>query len=147
MVKIAEQNRRQSMKEGFWTFLEGTHPRLGEDSAVSLLAGQTPVIKLIRDYSLHQPLLCQQLVNVDDQITQILRFYCGIRKQLFPLPFYRLCRIRSILLEIANIERQPLWAIGNNKILNHIHISPLPVTYYRRGVFPVCGWRGLHYWV
>ena len=83
MVKIAEQNRRQSMKEGFWIFLEGTHPRLGEDSAVSLLAGQTPVIKLIRDYSLHQPLLCQQLVNVEDQITQILRFLLESENNFF----------------------------------------------------------------
>ena len=71
------------MKEGFWTFLEGTHPRLGEDSAVRLLAGQSPVIKLIRDYSLYQPQLCQQLVNVDDQITQILRFLAESASNFF----------------------------------------------------------------
>ena len=126
------------MKEGFWTFLEGTHPRLGEDSAVRLLAGQTPVIKLIRDYSLHQPQLCQQLVNVEDQITQILRFLLWNYRNIFPLPFYRLCRIRSILLEIANIERQPLWAIGNNKILNYIHLSSLPGTHYTAGACSLC---------
>ena len=62
------------MKEGFWTFLEGTHPRLGEDSCVRLLSGHTPVIKMIRDYSLHQPQLCLQLVKVDDQINNILRY-------------------------------------------------------------------------
>ena len=74
------------MKEGFWTFLEGTHPRLGENSLVRLLSGQTPVIKMISDYTLHQPQLGQQLVNVDDQINQILRFSLN-RKTTFPLTF------------------------------------------------------------
>ena len=86
MIKIAEQNRRQSMKEGFWTFLEGTHPRFGENSPVRLLAGQTPVIKMISDYTLHQPQLGQQLLTVDDQINQILRFSVN-RKTTFSLPF------------------------------------------------------------
>ena len=93
MVKIAEQNRRQSMKEGFWTFLEGTHPRLGEDSPVRVLSGHTPVIKLIRDYSLHQPQLCLQLEKVDDQINNILRF-CSLLKleNIFShFPFFKDC--------------------------------------------------------
>ena len=73
------------MKEGFWVFMEGTHPRLGEDSPVRLLCGQTPVIKMIRDYSLNQPQLCRELEKVDDQINQILRLETGTFHFIFSL--------------------------------------------------------------
>ena len=169
VIKIAEQKRRQSMKEGFWTFLEGTHPRLGEDSCVRLLSGHTPVIKMIRDYSLHQPQLCLQLVKADDQINNILRFlsFVGIGKYFYSLIsffFYRLCRVKSVLLEIAEIERQPLWAIGSTIYyylilkINHqvwviiMELSLPPRTlsislphYYNRGVFRLCRWRRLYH--
>ena len=109
--------------------MEGTHPRLGEDSQVRLLCGQTPVIKMIRDYSLNQPQLCRELEKVDDQINQILRLETGIfHLSIISLLSSRLCRIRSIFLEIANIERQPLWAIGR---INHLSpIQLIIVDYY-----------------
>ena len=126
------------MKEGFWTFLEGTHPRLGAESPVKLLCGQTPAIKMIRDYSLHQPQLCHQLEKLEDQIHNLLVFvlFAGIVKLiLYGILSTRLCRVRSLLLEIANIERQPLWAIGElNRVSNLVSAS----NFYNRCLFFLC---------
>merc|ERR1712242_642645 len=74
----------------------GTQPRLGEDSPVMSLSGVTPAIKMIHDYSNNQTELRQKMEQIDDQIHKLLW----------------VCRLRSVLLEIAGIERQPLWALG-----------------------------------
>ena len=47
------------MMEGFLIFIEGTHPILGKDSPVRLLAGQSLIIEKIHDY-------CVQFENGDD---------------------------------------------------------------------------------
>ena len=100
LVKIAELDKLKSMKESFWAFMMGTQPRLGEDSPVMSLSGVTPAIKMIHDYSDNQTELRQKMEQIDDQIHKLLW----------------VCRLRSILLEIAGIERQPLWALGKQVI-------------------------------
>ena len=72
IVKIYLLDKLHSMRDGFLTFMMGTHPRLGEESNVRLLAGQSPVIKLIHDYSDNKRELDKEIKKVDDQIHKLL---------------------------------------------------------------------------
>ena len=51
MYVIAMMEKHLTKRERFLTFMQGTHPRLGRDSNVSMMAGMTPAIRLIAKYS------------------------------------------------------------------------------------------------
>ena len=72
VVKLSQLDRLQSMKDGFVTFMLGTHPRLGQCSPVRLLSGLTPVIKIIHDFTRDKSELERKIKEVDDQVHKLL---------------------------------------------------------------------------
>merc|ERR1719270_219549 len=98
VVKMHQLKRQKSIKEkGFSTFLLGTHPMLGEESPVLKLRGMYPILKIINDYSQNQDEVQHDIEIVDEQIHELLW----------------LCRIRSLVLEIVDPNKQPMWTLGN----------------------------------
>lgn len=96
IIKIRQLKKFRSVKEGFSVFLQGTHPRLGHDSQVKMLGGMFPILKMIHGYTQFQPDVDRKIENVDGQVHQLLR----------------ICRVRSLLMEIVDPSKQPLWTLG-----------------------------------
>ena len=63
IIKVFELRRLQLLRGGFYVFLQGTHPRLGEESHVKVLSGMFPVLKTIHKYTID--------VDVERQISKM----------------------------------------------------------------------------
>lgn len=76
----------------FWTFLLGTHPRVGQYSHLRKIAGLTPVIRKIQDYTskCYDPVIDAQIEKVTSQLGLLLS----------------VCKLRRLLVEIAQIPEE-----------------------------------------
>ena len=81
--------REKSVK--FWTFMMGTHPRVGH-SCLQQIAGMTPVIQRIFHYTSndYDPAIDTKMEKIKRQVDKLLS----------------LCQLRRLLVEIAQIPRE-----------------------------------------
>ena len=138
----------RSVKEGFSIFLQGTHPRLGHDSQVKMLGGMFPILKMIHGYTQFQPDVDKKIENVDGQIHQLLRLLIFWAFWILSVFAFRICRVRSLLMEIVDPSKQPLWTLGNC-ILDMERIKEpywLAEFTLHRCLFPLCQWWRLCLW-
>ena len=98
IVKLQSLKNLNRKKEFlFWTLLMGTHHRVGQHSQLQKIAGLTPVIRKIYEYSLkfYDPEIDTQMEKVRSQL-QLL---------------FSVCKLRRLLVEISQI---PEDVIGVN---------------------------------
>ena len=72
IIKVFELRRLQLLRGGFYVFLQGTHPRLGEESHVKVLSGMFPVLKTIHKYTIDDD-LGRQITQTEDQIITLVK--------------------------------------------------------------------------
>jgi hypothetical protein len=90
MDSLRSLEREKSLS--FWVLLIGTHPRVGKHSQLRKIAGLTPVIRKIRDYTLsdYDP-------DIDTKINKIM-------SQLQIL--FSICKLRKLVVEILQIPEE-----------------------------------------
>ena len=96
IINMALLNKKKSVKDGFWSFVLGTHPRLGENSAVRKITGLTPVIKKIYQYCNHQPDVDNAISVLENHLVEMLK----------------ICLIRLIFMDIVDEEKQAMWTMN-----------------------------------
>ena len=95
VIKLYILKKMENYKNSrFWTFLLGTHPRLGCSSPVRKITGLTPVIKKIHDYCLLLP---------DSYIDSHTK---KIKRQLTLL--FSICKIRKLMVDILKLPPEDL---------------------------------------
>ena len=73
VIKVFELRRLQLLRGGFYVFLQGTHPRLGEDSNVKVLSGMFPVLKIIHKYAIDVDVE-RQITKMENQIMSLVKY-------------------------------------------------------------------------
>ena len=72
IIKVFELRRLQLLRGGFYVFLQGTHPRLGEESHVKVLTGMFPVLKTIHKYAIDVDVE-RQITKMENQIISLVK--------------------------------------------------------------------------
>ena len=72
IIKVFELRRLQLLRGGFYVFLQGTHPRLGEESHVKVLSGMFPVLKTIHKYTIDVDVE-RQISKMENQIMSLVK--------------------------------------------------------------------------
>ena len=72
IIKVFELRRLQLLRGGFYVFLQGTHPRLGEESNVKVLSGMFPVLKTIHKYAIDVDVE-RQITKMENQIISLVK--------------------------------------------------------------------------
>ena len=72
IIKVFELRRLQLLKNGFYVFLQGTHPRLGEESPLKVLAGMFPILKMIHGYTINEDIE-RQISIIENQIMTLVK--------------------------------------------------------------------------
>ena len=96
IINMATLRKVRSMKEGFWTFMLGTHPRLGKESKVREITWLSPVIRRIYKFCHFQPEIDQAILVLENHLVQMLR----------------ICRLRSLLMDIVDENTQSMWTMN-----------------------------------
>ena len=96
VIHMASLEKMKRIKQGFWSFLLGTHPRLGESSLVRKLSGLYPVLSKLYKYCHFQPEVDRAVTGLENHMVQMLK----------------LCRLRSLFIDIVDGENQAMWTIG-----------------------------------
>ena len=73
VIKVFELRRLQLLRGGFYVFLQGTHPRLGEESHVKVLSGMFPVLKIIHKYAIDVDVE-RQITKMENQIMSLVKY-------------------------------------------------------------------------
>ena len=73
IIKVFELRRLQLLKGGFYVFLQGTHPRLGEESHVKVLSGMFPILKTIHKYTIDMDIE-RQITKMENQIITLVKY-------------------------------------------------------------------------
>ena len=72
IIKVFELRRLQLLRSGFYVFLQGTHPRLGEESHLKVLSGMFPILKTIHKYTIDDDVE-RQITQTEDQIITLVK--------------------------------------------------------------------------
>ena len=73
IIKVFELRRLQLLRGGFYVFLQGTHPRLGEESHVKVLSGMFPVLKTIHKYTIDADVE-REITKMENQIISLVKY-------------------------------------------------------------------------
>ena len=84
IIKVFELRRLQLLKGGFYVFLQGTHPRLGEESHVKVLSGMFPILKTIHKYTIDMDIE-RQITKMENQIITLVKYQ---QKILSPATYF-----------------------------------------------------------
>ena len=96
IIHLARLRTLKNIKENFWSFMLGTHERLGENSKVKMINGLSPVIRILYRYCSYQPDVDESINVVESHLVQMLKE----------------CRLRLFFMDVVDEEKQSMWTMS-----------------------------------
>jgi hypothetical protein len=96
IIHMAIMKKMKRIKTGFWTFLLGTHHKLGGSSPVRKISGLSPVIRQLYQFCHFQPEVDHAISVIENHLVQMMK----------------ICRLRSLLMDIVDEKKQSMWTMN-----------------------------------